>query len=230
MKNNIIIIGLLFVIAILALNSIFSWVTLSPEEKLAKEISNPKTDTIKLHYNHDSTIVKYLPNVGQLPANNITKNYRTYVYDTLAPALRIATEDIKELQQVRAKLEGTVKAQKAEIDKEKTKTVYYQDKYFSAKTRTDTLGNSSLDYKYNAQLDIITETKKKNFFSKEIQQITVSSPDKNLKINGVEHIKKETILRPKRIGIGLQVGYGVTGDLKPSLYVGAGISYNIINF
>lgn len=232
MKNNIIITALIFVIAALVLNSFFNWVTLSPEEKLAKEFNDPKTDTIRLEYTtHDSTIVKYVPNIGQLAANNITKEYKTYVYDTLAPALRIATEKISELQQIKAVAEGTIKAQKAEIDNQKTKVVYYQDKYFSAKTKTDTIGNSTIDYKYNAQIDLITETKKKNIFSKEIQQITVTSPDKNLKINGVEHFKKEVSVSPKRFGIGIQAGYYFvpeTGKTVPA--VGFGASYNLIRF
>lgn len=231
MKNKIIII-LIFVIGALVLNSFFNWFTLSPEEKLANEINNPKTDTIRMEYvTHDSTVVKYVPNIGQLAANNITKEYKTYVYDTLGPAFKIAKEDISELQQLRAKLEGTIKAQKAEIDKEKTRVVYYQDKFFSAKTKTDTVGNSTLDYKYNAQIDLITETKKKNIFSKEIQQITASSPDKNLKINGVEHFKKEVAIPSKRFGIGLQAGYYFVPEIGRAVpAVGFGFSYNPVKF
>lgn len=232
MKNKIIIISLIFLVAVLVLNSFYNWVNLSPAEKLEKEVNNPKTDTIRLEYvTHDSTVVKYIPNLGQLAANNITKNYKTFVYDTLAPAFKIAKEDISELQQLRAKLEGTIKAQKAEIDKEKSKVVYYQDKYFSAKTKTDNVGNSTLDYQYNAQIDLITETKRKNLFSKEIQHITVSSPDKNLKINGVEHFKKDVSLPPKRFGIGIQAGYYYvpeTGKTVPA--VGFGMSYNLVRF
>lgn len=232
MKNKILIIALLFIIGILVLNSFYNWVSLSPEEKLAKEINNPKTDTIRFEYvTHDSTVIKYIPNVGQLAANNITKEYKTYIYDTLAPAFKIAKEDIKELQQVRAKLEGTVKSQKAEIDLQKTKVVYYQNKYFSAKTKTDTAGNSSLDYKYNAQIDIVTAKKKKNLFSKEVQEITISSPDKNLKINGVEHFKKDISTPANKFGIGIQAGYYYSPELNRAVpAVGFGISYNPIRF
>lgn len=230
MKNKILIVALLFIIGVLVANSFYSWVTLSPEEKIAKEINNPKTDTIKVIYNHDSTVVKYVPNVGQIASNNITKTYTNYIYDTLAPALRIATEKITELQGIKAKLEGTVKAQKSEIDKEKSRLVYYQDKYFSAKTKTDSIGNSSLEYKYNAQLDMITETKS-SLFSKDIQQITVTSPDKNLKINGVEHFKKDVSLPAKRFGIGIQAGYYFVPEIGKTLpAVGFGASYNLVRF
>lgn len=232
MKNKIIIISLIFLVGILVLNSFYNWVRISPEEKLLEEINNPKTDTIRFEYvTHDSTVVRYTPNIGQLAGNNITKEYKTYIYDTLGPAFKIAKENISELQQVRAKLEGTIKAQKAEIDKEKTKVVYYQDKFFSAKTKTDTVGNSTLDYEYNAQIDLITETKKKNLFSKEVQQITASSPDKNLKINGVEHFKKEVPIPSKRFGIGIQAGYYFVPEMGRTVpAVGIGFSYNPIKF
>lgn len=150
--------------------------------------------------------------------------------DTLAPALKIATGKIAELQQVKAKLEGTVKSQKTEIDKQKVQTIYYQDRYFTATSKTDSLGNSNLNYQYNAQLDIAT-TKEKRFLGKEIQTVHITSPDKYLNINGVEHFKKDISTPPKRFGIGIQSGYYFTpetGKLSPA--IGVGVSYNLIRF
>ncbi|MBO6184214.1 MAG: hypothetical protein J6O88_05890 [Chryseobacterium sp.] len=234
MKKNIIIAVLLFLATALILNTIFNWFTPSESDKIAKEVLNPKNDTITLekHITKDSTIyVKYVPNLGELPQNNITKNFKTYVYDTLAPALRISTNKINELQQVKATLEGNIKSLKSDIDREKTKTVYYQDKYFSAKTKTDTLGNSSLDYKYNAQIDMISEMKKKNIFSKEVQEISITSPDNNLRINGVEHFKRNISVPSKRFGLGIQAGYYyVPEEGKTVPAIGIGISYNPIRF
>lgn len=230
MKKNIIISVLVFLAIVLLLNTIFGWFTPSKKEILADEYSNPKTDTIRLEYHSDSTIVKYMPNVGQSPANNITKNYRTYVYDTLAPALKIANEKISELQQIKATLEGTVNAQKIIIDNQKNRLTYYKDKYFTATAKTDTIGNSVLDYKYNAQLDIVTEDKSK-LWGKEKQEVTITSPDKNFRINGVEHFKKEIFIPTKRFGFGLQTGYYFvpeTGKFEPA--IGVGLSYNLFRF
>lgn len=230
MKKNIIISVLVFLAIVLLLNTIFGWFTPSKKEILADEYSNPKTDTIRLEYHSDSTIVKYVPNVGQIPANNITKNYRTYVYDTLAPALKIATGKISELQQIKATLEGTVNAQKIIIDNQKNRLTYYNGKYFSATTKTDTIGNSDLDYKYQAQIDIVTEDKSK-LWGKEKQEVTITSPDKNFRINGVEHFKKEIIIPTKRFGLGLQTGYYFvpeTGKFTPA--IGVGFSYNLLRF
>ena len=50
-----------------------------------------------------------------------------------------------------------------------------------------------------------------------------------------EYITKEikTVAKPKRWGIGLQAGYGVSlhnGQVFPAPYVGVGLSYSIINW
>ena len=50
-----------------------------------------------------------------------------------------------------------------------------------------------------------------------------------------EYITKEikTVTKPKRWGIGLQAGYGVSlhnGQLFPAPYIGVGLSYSIINW
>ena len=50
-----------------------------------------------------------------------------------------------------------------------------------------------------------------------------------------EYITKEIkmVTKPKRWGIGLQAGYGVSlhnGQLFPSPYIGVGLSYSIINW
>lgn len=230
MKKNLLIFGLILIVLGLALNTIFNWFTLSKDERIAKESLSPKNDTITLreYITKDSTIVmKYEPNLGQLLQNNVTKKYYSYVSDTLAPALKIATNKISEAQQVKAKLEGQVQSLKSELNSEKTRTIYYKDKYFSATTKTDTLGNSSMAYNYDAQLDVIT-TLDKRFIGKDIQTVSITSPDRNLKINGVEHYKKSVTMPPKKVGLGLQVGYGVTGDGKLVPYMGAGVSYNFI--
>jgi len=231
MNKNIAILVLLFLSISLILNTIFGWFTLNKDERIASEAKVPKNDTITLkeYVTKDSLIyVKYDPNVGELMTNNITRNYNTYVYDTLAPALRIAADKITELQQVKAKLEGKIKAQE-QIIQDKSRVITYVDKYFTATTITDTLGKSEIDYKYNAQLDIVTTTDRK-LFKKDVQNILITSPDKNFKVNNVEHFKKSVELPNRPFGLGLQIGYGISenGELMP--YLGVGLNYNILKF
>lgn len=162
---------------------------------------------------------------------SVTKNYHTYVIDTLAPALKIATEKINQLTRINAKLEGELLASKIEITKQKTERVYYENKYLSVVTETDTLGHpKNMSYSYNAEINVVHFSKRKNFFSKELHYVDVSSPDKNFKVNGLEHYQKQLVLRPKVVGIGFQAGYGFTQDLRWSPYIGIGASYNFIRF
>lgn len=231
MRKNILIAVLLFIITALVLNNVYGWFTPTESDRVSAEVLSPKHDTIRLsQYTRDSIfITKYKPNVGELPQNNITKNYYSYVNDTLAPALHIAQSQIAELQQIKAKLEGVIQAQNATIDKiSKAKTVVYADKYFKAETITDTLGNSTLSYNYNAQIDVVTANKRR-FLKNDLQEIYITSPDKNFKINGVEHFKKTVQVPPRRLGFGVQAGYYFipkTSTFEPA--VGLGVSYNLI--
>lgn len=164
-------------------------------------------------------------------SNAISKEYHSYVSDTLAPALKIATERIDELIRIKAKLEGELKATKIELAENKSQRIYYENKYLSIITHTDSLGNpQDLKYTYNAEINVAHFSQRKNFWSKERNYIDVSSPDKNFKINGLENYKKEIYIRPKNVGLGVQLGYGMdrNGDFLP--YVGLGVSWNLIKF
>lgn len=44
------------------------------------------------------------------------------------------------------------------------------------------------------------------------------------------YVNREEIQRPKRMGIGLQLGYGITPDMTFRPYVGIGLSYNLIRW
>lgn len=234
MRKNLLIIGLIFIITALILNMFYGWFTTYRDEQIVKEVEKPKNDTITFRQliTKDSTIyVKYEPNLGALLKYNISPKASAYVSDTLVPALKTATSKIKEYQQVKAKLEGSVQGLKSELDKERTKTTYYKDKYFSATTKIDSLGNSILAYNYNAHLDIVTESKRKNILSKEMQTVYITSPDKNFKVNGVEHFKKDIAIPVKRWGVGIQAGYYyVPENNKLTPGVGVGVSYNLIRF
>ncbi len=234
MKDKILEAVLLFIIAVLVLNTFKGWFVPTKNDIIAREVKAPKTDTILIESEPlviagDTIFVtKYEPNKGQLLENNITNNYKTYVLDTLSPALKIANNKIDELQRINATLQGKVKATEKILNSAKVQEVYYKDKYFEAITRTDTLGNSDMEYKYNATLDVVTENKRR-FLRKDIQTVHITSPDKNFRVNGVEHFKKETFVKPRNFGIGLQVGYHYVPSLNQAHpTVGVGISYNLI--
>lgn len=232
MKANNILIGILvFIIALLALNTLEGWFTFSEKEKIVNEskIEKPVLPDVEIYTSAiDSTIhASIKENKGIDPKNYVTNKYYSYVSDTLAPALKIKMNEVKELTQVKAKLEGELKAAKIEVDKNKNKTYYYNSRYFSATAKD---GDSSLQYSYNAELNLTKYEKRKSFFKDKKTYIDISSPDKNLKINGVENFTKDITIPPTKFGIGVQAGYGINSELKIAPYIGVGLSYNLIRF
>ena len=165
---------------------------------------------------------------GQIINNNITKNYMSYVEDTLAPALKIAVSKIDELTRVKAKLEGELKAEKMTVNETTKEKTFYKNKYLSIVTDQR---DSTLQYSYNAEINIVKYDEKKSFLSKSKTYIDISSPDKNFKINGVENFKKEIYIKPRRFGLGLQAGYYYSPELDRFVPgVGIGVSYNLFKF
>lgn len=232
MKGQNILIGIMvFIIAVLALNTIEGWFTFSEKEKLADEskIEKPQLPDVSYVTNAiDSSFhANFKATQGIDPKNYVTNKYYSYVSDTLAPALNITMNKLKEVTQIKAKLEDKVKAQQVEIDANKNKTYHYKTKYFEA---TGTDADSSLKYAYNAELNLLKYDKRISLLSGKKTYIDISSPDKNLKINGVENFTKDITTPANKFGLGVQAGYGLSSDMKVAPYIGLGVSYNLIRF
>ncbi|WP_133639782.1 DUF6808 domain-containing protein [Sphingobacterium paludis] len=239
MLKNIIIALLAFIVIAFMLNSFFGLFTGSKNDMIAKETLNPQTDSIPLSRVKTPTganIVTYQPREGILPENHITGAYKTYVQDTLAPALKMKASDIsdpngriKELVQVNASVSGQLNAALTEIDSLKRMVTYFQGRYFSASVRKDTTGLATLVYNYNAKLDLVTEQRRA--FFKDYLVTHISSPDTNMVINHVEHFRRVTPIKPRRFGVGIQAGWHYAPSVKAfTPTVGVGISYNLFNF
>lgn len=230
MKKNALI-AVLGLIAIISVINLFTgWFTLSKKERIAEEALSQKKDTVDLtkYLNKiDSTIHgKFEQKEGEIVNNYVTKKYITYVQDTLAPALNIATSKIDELTRAKFLLEGQLKATKVELDVNKKAKVFYESKYMQI---VSNVADSTIDYKYNAVVDVVKYKDRKWLLGKENTYIDISSPDKNMKINGVEHFKKRIDVKPKRFGFGIQAGYYYVpsaNQFYPGF--GVGISYNLI--
>ena len=229
MKNKALIAILALIIVALVANLIGGWFTLSKNDRIAAE-SVEKQDTIYLTKwispKDSSSHGTFKQKEGEVIKNYITKNYMTYVQDTLAPALDIATSRIEELTRTKLTLEGQLKAFKTELDANKKARIFYENKYMQIVSNT---GDSTIDYKYNAIVDVVKYQDRKWLLGKENTYIDISSPDKNMKINGVEHFKKRIDVKPKRFGLGIQAGYyyvPAANQFYPGL--GIGVSYNFI--
>ncbi len=226
MKKNAFIAILVLAVIVLVANLFRGWFTLSKNDRIVSE-SRVKHDTVFvdkwLNPKDSTTHGTFKEKDGEVIENHITKNYITYVQDTLAPALNIATEKIDELTRAKFLLEGQLKASKIQREKDR---IYFENKYLKIVSNTN---DSTLDYKYDAIVDIVKYSERKWLLGKEDTYIDISSPDKNMKINGVENFKKKIDVRPKKIGFGIQAGYYYvpgTNQFYPGF--GIGISYNLI--
>jgi len=229
MKKNAFIAILVLAVIGLTANLFTGWFKPSKDERIVSDYKKKK-DSIDLRVwmnKVDSTLHgKFEEKEGEVIENHITKKYITYVSDTLAPALNIAQDKIDELTRAKFVLEGQLKATKTELDANKKARVFYENKYMQIVSNT---ADSTIDYKYNAIVDVVKYQDRKWLFGKEKTYIDISSPDKNMKINGVEHFKKNIDVRPKRFGVGIQAGYYyIPGANQFYPGFGFGVSYNLI--
>jgi len=231
MKKNAFLAILVLAVIGLTANLFTGWFTLSKNDRIASE-SIGSSDTIYLDKwmnPKDSTIHgTFKEQEGEIVKNYVTKNYMTYVSDTLAPALNIAQEKIDELTRTNFNLDGQLKATKTELDANKKARVFYESKYMQI---VSNIQDSTVDYKYNAVVDIVKYKDRKWLLGKENTYVDISSPDKNMKINGVEHFKKRIDVKPKRFGFGIQGGYyyvPAANQFYPAF--GIGVSFNLIRF
>ena len=239
-KKDLIIGALIAVIPVLGLYLWEKYVRDDKDEKLLQEIKNTqqyvenkKLAPVVVYQTKDSIIHarKMDIPVASIDAA-ISKAHKTYVKDTLIKALNISVDKITELTQIKARLEGELKATKQELAQNKAKVTHYKDKYLEATTIEDSTGNT-LKYAYNASLDVVQYEDRKNWFSQKKSYIDISSPDKNFKVNDMERYKKEIKIPNKRFGIGVNIGYGAYLQGKQvylGTYAGVGLHYNLIKF
>jgi hypothetical protein len=101
-----------------------------------------------------------------------------------------------------------------------------KDKYLDLGGNFDINGRLDISLKMTAEVDVITGIDKEKK-----PTIVITSDNPYLKTIGVRSFKTDTP-KPKRYGLGVQIGYGIPASnplsLKP--YVGVGISYNLIVF
>lgn len=204
-----------------------------------------KPQQVKKETKYDTVeVVKYVDKFGKMHGRvedkeivslkeaPIVENYKTYVIDTLAPALKIAADKITELTRINAKLQGELIATKKTVDEYGNIAREFQTKYFKA-----VAVNDSLRYEYDAVLDIVAYTKREWALGKERKYIDISSPDKNFKVNGVQRFKKEltefkthfqagfelgSMIAPRYgyIYSGIKLRYNPDGVISPSLSTG----------
>jgi hypothetical protein len=156
--------------------------------------------------------------------------------DSLAILFNTKPKFIKEFIQVVSQTRDTIYSTKPPItiyqgDSVRMLSQMFESNYHIAEVTIDRLGDSSrLLISSVDTLDVLSKTVKEgNIFNRRhYLQIDVKNRNPNTLITHI-NAYRQPLPRPKKIGIGLQVGYGFSGT-APKPYVGIGVSYNLIRF
>lgn len=203
---------------------------------LTKFFNNPETipvaDTIAKKVN------EYKDKIGEERANvettisPVIAGISEEQYNRVKKALDLKEGELLAMTSVNAILQDSLKVTKVTLDAERNKVWKWDKKTDTGSVLTATMNEK--DSILHASVDVKTETTdhvdKGGIFGKDKYYTDFYSPDQNIKFNGVRTFRKEIVEKPKRFGIGVQFGYGLTENFKAMPYVGLGISYNVARF
>lgn len=195
----------------------------SPSDPITKSISN-KIDTYKDELGKETARVE----TNKQPT---LQGIDPAVYARALAALDIKDSEIESLTDLSAKYSDSFRLAKVTIDEQNNKRWEWEKTYESGSVVKSTM--SEKDSVLHSDIDIKLQTtdyiEKRGLFRKDILYTDIYSPDQNIKVNGVKTFRRETVIKPKRLGFGIQVGYGLTGEGKAVPYVGLGASFNLVN-
>lgn len=151
------------------------------------------------------------------------------IIDSLTRVLKIKDKRITDLLAVGTTTTGTFKPKidTVVIHGTNTAVVSYQDKWLSVSGVVNE--DSQWSYSYKDSLSFTTYNKKTGFLKLgRTLMLDAFSHNPNTTIEGLTAIKISKA-KPKKFGIGVNVGYGFDGKVwKP--VVGVGVNYNLIRF
>lgn len=195
----------------------------NPSDPITKSISN-KIDVYKDELGKETARIE----TNKQPT---LQGIDPAVYARALVALDIKDSQIESITDLNAKLSDSFKLAKITIDEQNNKKWEWEKTYASGSVVKSVM--SEKDSVLHSDIDIKLKTTdyidKRGIFKKDILYTDIYSPDQNIKVNGVKTFRRETVIKPKRIGFGIQVGYGLTGEGRATPYVGIGASFNLFN-
>lgn len=181
-----ILIGLLLIVAGFAL-----WLWFNPKiDKVYVQIK-PKPEIIYTNKPDGGTIATIETQIADVPAETLSQDYIKYVNDTLVPALNKGVRykaEVTQLTRINAALKDSLTKANINAKNARKDVIEWQTKYITIAANAK---DSTVNYAYNAQLDIAEFSRKESLFGEKKTYISVTSPDKNFRINGVENFTKE---------------------------------------
>lgn len=214
--------AIIFIISIAIVYFMTKYVD-SPSDPITKSISN-KIDTYKDELGKETARVE----TNKQPT---LQGIDPAIYARALAALDIKDSEIESLTDLSAKYSDSFRLAKVTIDEQNNKRWEWEKTYESGSVVKSTM--SEKDSVLHSDIDIKLQTtdyiEKRGLFRKDILYTDIYSPDQNIKVNGVKTFRRETVIKPKRLGLGFHIGYGINGEGKISPYVGVGASFNLVN-
>ena len=182
--------GILITLLLIAC-CVIAWFYFNPKiEKVYVQIK-PKPEIIYTEKEDGGTIATIETQIGNNAAETLSEKYIGYVNDTLVPAINKGLKykaEVTQLTRINAALRDSLTKKNIVVNTVKKDVIEWKTKYIQiAANPTD----STVTYAYNAQLDVAEYEKKESLFGDRKSYIAITSPDENLKINGVENFTKE---------------------------------------
>lgn len=201
---------------------------------MTKYVDDPKDPATELVSNTIKDVKSSLGNSQQQQTNSgpTVAGIDPKDYNAMKERLKLKDAEILAIKNINAKFKDSIKLARIELDDAKNKVWTWEQKKESGSVIKATMSekDSILHPEIDVKLATTDYVDKGGIFKKDRYYTDWYSPDQNIKVNGAQTWRKETIVKPKRLGLGLQAGYGITQDLKPSMYIGLGFSYNFANF
>lgn len=215
-----ILIGLLLIAC-----SIIAWFYFNPKiEKVYVQIK-PKPEIVYIEKSDGGIIATTEQQYADQPAQTLSENYLKYVNDTLVPALNKGMKykaEVTQLTRINAALRDSLTKKNIVVNTVQKDVIEWKTKYIQIAANAK---DSTVTYAYNAQLDIAEYQKKESLFGDKKSYIAITSPDKNLKINGVENFTKAVKSPKDLMELNLKVqGLYLNETIVP--YGGAEILFN----
>lgn len=162
---------------------------------------------------------------GSEPSQTLSEGYVKYVNDTLVPALDKGLKykaQLTELTRINGLLKDSLSKKNVVLSTVKRDVIEWKTKYITIAANPK---DSTVKYAYDAQIDVTEYERRESLFGAKKPYIAVTSPDKNLKINGMENYTKA--LRPSKdfLELNLQV-QGLVLNRTVIPYGGAELVFN----
>lgn len=215
-----ILIGLLLIVAGFAL-----WLWFNPKiDKVYVQIK-PKPEIIYTNKPDGGTIATIETQIADLPAETLSQDYIKYVNDTLVPALNKGLQykaEVSQLTRINAALKDSLTKANINAKNARKDVIEWQTKYITIAANPK---DSTINYAYNAQLDIAEYSTKETLFGDKKTYISVTSPDKNFRINGVENFTKPVKVPKDFVELNVKLN-GIYLDKTLTPYMGAELMFN----